>query len=178
MITFGTNPGMGIGISKKIPVSNETGSGKSSYEKSLNYMGFHEAEPMLGKPVDYVFIGSCTNGRIEDFRAFASIVKGRKKADNVTAWIVPGSHIVEQQIKEEGILDILTEAGFSLRQPGCSACLAMNDDKIPAGKYAVSTSNRNFEGRQGPGARTMLASPLVAAAAAVTGVVTDPRELI
>lgn len=178
MITFGTNPGMGIGISKSIPVSNETGSGKSSYEKSLNYMGFHEAEPMLGKPVDYVFIGSCTNGRIEDFRAFASIVKGRKKADNVTAWIVPGSHIVEQQIKEEGILDILTEAGFQLRQPGCSACLAMNDDKIPAGKYAVSTSNRNFEGRQGPGARTMLASPLVAAAAAVTGVVTDPRELI
>lgn len=178
MITFGTNPGMGIGISKKIPFSHETGSGKSSYEKSLNYMGFHEAEPMLGKPVDYVFIGSCTNGRIEDFRAFASIVKGRKKADNVTAWIVPGSHIVEQQIKEEGILDILTEAGFSLRQPGCSACLAMNDDKIPAGKYAVSTSNRNFEGRQGPGARTMLASPLVAAAAAVTGVVTDPRELI
>jgi len=178
MITFGTNPGMGIGISKNIPVSHESGSGKSSYEKSLNYMGFHEDEPMLGKPVDYVFIGSCTNGRIEDFRAFASIVKGRKKADNVTAWIVPGSHIVEQQIKEEGILDILTEAGFSLRQPGCSACLAMNDDKIPAGKYAVSTSNRNFEGRQGPGARTMLASPLVAAAAAVTGVVTDPRELI
>lgn len=178
MITFGTNPGMGIGISKNIPVSHESGSGKSSYEKSLNYMGFHEAEPMLGKPVDYVFIGSCTNGRIEDFRAFASIVKGRKKADNVTAWIVPGSHIVEQQIKEEGILDILTEAGFQLRQPGCSACLAMNDDKIPAGKYAVSTSNRNFEGRQGPGARTMLASPLVAAAAAVTGVVTDPRQLM
>jgi 3-isopropylmalate/(R)-2-methylmalate dehydratase large subunit len=178
MITFGTNPGMGIGISKQIPVSQETGSGKSSYEKSLNYMGFHEDEPMLGKPVDYVFIGSCTNGRIEDFRAFASIVKGRKKADNVTAWIVPGSHIVEQQIKEEGILDILTEAGFQLRQPGCSACLAMNDDKIPAGKYAVSTSNRNFEGRQGPGARTMLASPLVAAAAAVTGVVTDPRQLM
>lgn len=178
MITFGTNPGMGIGISQKIPVNNESGSGKSSYEKSLSYMGFHEAEPMIGKPVDYVFIGSCTNGRIEDFRAFASIVKGRKKADNVTAWIVPGSHIVEQQIKEEGILDILTEAGFQLRQPGCSACLAMNDDKIPAGKYAVSTSNRNFEGRQGPGARTMLASPLVAAAAAVTGVVTDPRQLM
>ncbi len=178
MITFGTNPGMGIGISKNIPVSHESGSGKSSYEKSLNYMGFHEDEPMLGKPVDYVFIGSCTNGRIEDFRAFASIVKGRKKADNVTAWIVPGSHIVEQQIREEGILDILTEAGFQLRQPGCSACLAMNDDKIPAGKYAVSTSNRNFEGRQGPGARTMLASPLVAAAAAVTGVVTDPRQLM
>jgi 3-isopropylmalate/(R)-2-methylmalate dehydratase large subunit len=178
MITFGTNPGMGIGINKHIPVSKEAGSGKSSYEKSLNYMGFHEDDSMLGKKVDYVFVGSCTNGRIEDFRAFASIIKGRKKADHVTAWIVPGSHIVEQQIKDEGILDILTEAGFQLRQPGCSACLAMNDDKIPAGKYAVSTSNRNFEGRQGPGARTMLASPLVAAAAAVTGIVTDPRELI
>jgi 3-isopropylmalate/(R)-2-methylmalate dehydratase large subunit len=177
MITFGTNPGMGIGISKHIPLS-ESGSGKASYEKSLNYMGFHEDDSMLGKKVDYVFIGSCTNGRIEDFRAFASIIKGRKKAEHVTAWIVPGSHIVEQQIKDEGILDILTEAGFQLRQPGCSACLAMNDDKIPAGKYAVSTSNRNFEGRQGPGARTMLASPLVAAAAAVTGVVTDPRELL
>ena len=178
MITFGTNPGMGMGISKRIPVSQELGSGKSSYEKSLNYMGFQEDDGMLGKKVDYVFIGSCTNGRIEDFRAFASIIKGRKKADHVTAWIVPGSHVVERQIREEGILDILQEAGFELRQPGCSACLAMNDDKIPAGKYAVSTSNRNFEGRQGPGARTMLASPLVAAAAAVTGVVTDPRELI
>jgi 3-isopropylmalate/(R)-2-methylmalate dehydratase large subunit len=178
MITYGTNPGMGIGISKKIPLAGEVESGKATYEKALDYMGFHEGEPMVGKKVDYVFIGSCTNGRIEDFRAFASIVKGRKKADNVTAWIVPGSHIVEQQIKEEGILDILTEAGFQLRQPGCSACLAMNDDKIPAGKYAVSTSNRNFEGRQGPGARTLLASPLVAAAAAVTGKVTDPRELI
>lgn len=178
MITYGTNPGMGIGITKKIPLAEEVGGGKSTYEKSLDYMGFHEGEEMVGKKVDYVFIGSCTNGRIEDFRAFASIVKGRKKADNVTAWIVPGSHIVEQQIKEEGILDILTEAGFQLRQPGCSACLAMNDDKIPAGKYAVSTSNRNFEGRQGPGARTLLASPLVAAAAAITGKVTDPRELI
>lgn len=178
MITYGTNPGMGIGISKKIPTAAEVGGAKASYEKSLNYMGFHEADPMIGKQVDYVFIGSCTNGRIEDFRAFASIVKGRKKADNVTAWIVPGSHIVEQQIKEEGIYDILKEAGFELRQPGCSACLAMNDDKIPAGKYAVSTSNRNFEGRQGPGARTLLASPLVAAAAAVTGKVTDPRELL
>jgi 3-isopropylmalate/(R)-2-methylmalate dehydratase large subunit len=178
MITYGTNPGMGTGISQHIPVTQETGSGKSSYEKSLGYMGFKEDEALLGKKVDYVFIGSCTNGRIEDFRAFASIIKGRKKADNITAWIVPGSHIVEQQIKDEGILDILTDAGFELRQPGCSACLAMNDDKIPAGKYAVSTSNRNFEGRQGPGARTLLASPLVAAAAAVTGVVTDPRELI
>ncbi|WP_247237042.1 3-isopropylmalate dehydratase large subunit [Telluribacter sp. SYSU D00476] len=178
MITYGTNPGMGMGISKSIPTAEEVEGGKATYDKALNYMGFDESESMIGKQVDYVFIGSCTNGRIEDFRAFASIVKGRKKADNITAWIVPGSHIVEQQIKEEGILDILTDAGFQLRQPGCSACLAMNDDKIPAGKYAVSTSNRNFEGRQGPGARTLLASPLVAAAAAVTGRVTDPRELL
>ncbi|MBO9205192.1 MULTISPECIES: 3-isopropylmalate dehydratase large subunit [Niastella] len=178
MITYGTNPGMGIGITKHIPTAEQIGSSKASYDKSLAYMDFHEDDTMIGKKIDYVFIGSCTNGRIEDFRAFASVIKGRKKADHVTAWIVPGSHIVEQQIKDEGILDILLAAGFQLRQPGCSACLAMNDDKIPAGKYAVSTSNRNFEGRQGPGARTLLASPLVAAAAAVTGFVTDPRELI
>jgi 3-isopropylmalate/(R)-2-methylmalate dehydratase large subunit len=178
MITYGTNPGMGIGITKNIPSAEQIGSSKASFDKSLAYMDFHEHDTMIGKKIDYVFIGSCTNGRIEDFRAFASVIKGRKKADHVTAWIVPGSHIVEQQIKDEGILDILLAAGFQLRQPGCSACLAMNDDKIPAGKYAVSTSNRNFEGRQGPGARTLLASPLVAAAAAVTGFVTDPRELI
>jgi 3-isopropylmalate/(R)-2-methylmalate dehydratase large subunit len=178
MITYGTNPGLGTGISKHIPMANQVKDGEASYHKALKYMGFAEDEVIIGKQVDYVFLGSCTNGRIEDFRAFASIVKGRKKADNITAWLVPGSHVVEAQIKEEGILDILTEAGFLLRQPGCSACLAMNDDKIPAGKYAVSTSNRNFEGRQGPGARTLLASPLVAAAAAVTGVVTDPREFL
>ena len=178
MITYGTNPGMGLGVSESIPTAEQVGGGKTTYDKALNYMGFHENEAMKGKQIDYVFLGSCTNGRIEDFRAFASIVKGRKKADNITAWLVPGSHIVESQIKEEGILEILTEAGFALRQPGCSACLAMNDDKVPAGKYAVSTSNRNFEGRQGPGARTLLASPLVAAAAAVTGVVTDPRDLM
>jgi 3-isopropylmalate/(R)-2-methylmalate dehydratase large subunit len=178
MITYGTNPGMGMGISNAIPKAGEVEGGAATFAKSLNYMGFQEGEAMMGKPVDFVFIGSCTNGRIEDFRAFASIVKGRKKADNVTAWLVPGSHIVEKQIQEEGLLDIFQQAGFTLRQPGCSACLAMNDDKIPAGKYAVSTSNRNFEGRQGPGSRTMLASPLVAAAAAVTGVVTDPRTLI
>ena len=178
MITYGTNPGMGIGISNCIPLSNQVEEGKATYEKSLNYMGFGEGQAMQNKAIDFVFLGSCTNGRIEDFRDFTSIVKGRKKADNVTAWLVPGSHIVEAQIKEEGLLDILTEAGFELRQPGCSACLAMNDDKVPAGKYAVSTSNRNFEGRQGPGSRTLLASPLVAAAAAVTGKVTDPRELI
>jgi 3-isopropylmalate/(R)-2-methylmalate dehydratase large subunit len=169
---------MGMGISNNIPRAKDLAGGVSTYEKSLNYMGFHEEDQMIGKKIDFVFVGSCTNGRIEDFRAFASIIKGRKKADHVTAWIVPGSHVVVQQIKEEGILDILTEAGFLLREPGCSACLAMNDDKIPAGKYAVSTSNRNFEGRQGPGARTLLASPLVAAAAAVTGYVTDPRDLM
>jgi 3-isopropylmalate/(R)-2-methylmalate dehydratase large subunit len=128
-------------------------------------------------PVDYVFVGSCTNGRIEDFRQFAEAVKGKKKADNVTVWIVPGSGQVEKQIKAEGIDKVLAEAGIELRQPGCSACLAMNDDKVPAGKLAVATSNRNFEGRQGPGSRTMLASPLTAAAAAVTGVVSDPREV-
>jgi len=177
-ITYGTNPGLGTGISKNIPKATDVKDGGASYLKSLAYMGFAEDEKIIGKKVDYVFLGSCTNGRIEDFRAFASIVKGRKKADNITAWLVPGSHIVESQIKEEGILEILNESGFQLRQPGCSACLAMNDDKIPAGKYAVSTSNRNFEGRQGPGARTLLASPLVAAAAAVTGVITDPRDLL
>jgi len=178
MITYGTNPGMGTGISKNIPNAESVEGGVATYKKSLNYMGFGEGDAMIGKSVDYVFLGSCTNGRIEDFRAFASIVKGRKKANNITAWLVPGSHIVEAAIKEEGILDIITEAGFQLREPGCSACLAMNDDKVPAGKLAVSTSNRNFEGRQGPGSRTLLASPLVAAATAVTGVVTDPRTLL
>jgi len=178
MITYGTNPGMGMGISKNIPNAEAVEGGVATYKKSLEYMGYGENDAMIGKKIDYVFLGSCTNGRIEDFRAFASIVKGRKKADNVTAWLVPGSHEVEALIKKEGILDIINEAGFVLRQPGCSACLAMNDDKVPAGKYAVSTSNRNFEGRQGPGSRTLLASPLVAAAAAVTGVVTDPRELL
>ncbi len=178
MITYGTNPGMGIGISNGIPSAEAVEGGVATYKKSLQYMDFNEGDSMMGKSIDFVFLGSCTNGRIEDFRAFASIVKGRKKADNVTAWLVPGSHKVEAAIKEEGILNILQEAGFELREPGCSACLAMNEDKIPPGKYAVSTSNRNFEGRQGPGARTLLASPLVAAAAAVTGKVTDPRELM
>ena len=178
MITYGTNPGMGLGVTKSIPNANEVEGGEATYKKSLGYMNFSEGDSMIGKDVDFVFIGSCTNGRIEDFRAFTSIVKGRKKADNITAWLVPGSHKVEAAIKEEGLLDILTEAGFELREPGCSACLAMNDDKVPAGKLAVSTSNRNFEGRQGPGSRTLLASPLMAAAAAVTGKVTDPRELM
>ena len=170
MITYGTNPGMGMPVDGRIP--------EDAARKSLDYMGLTAGEALLGHKVDYVFLGACTNGRIEDFRAFASIVKGRKKAEGVTAWLVPGSWMVLDQIKEEGLDKVLEEAGFALRQPGCSACLAMNDDKIPAGMYSVSTSNRNFEGRQGPGSRTFLASPLTAAAAAVTGVVTDPRELL
>ena len=178
MITYGTNPGMGIGISKGIPNASAIDGGAATYKKSLNYMGYKEGDSMLGKDIDFVFLGSCTNGRIEDFRAFTDIIKGHKKAANVTAWLVPGSHKVQEAIKSEGLLDILENAGFELREPGCSACLAMNEDKIPTGKYAVSTSNRNFEGRQGPGSRTLLASPTVAAAAAITGKVTDPRTLI
>ncbi len=178
MITYGTNPGMGMGITNSIPTTEGMDeASRTSFEKSLDYMGFQPGEPLLGKKIDYVFLGACTNGRIEDFRAFASIVRGRKKADGVVAWLVPGSWMVDAQIREEGLDKILKEAGFAIRQPGCSACLAMNDDKVPAGKYAVSTSNRNFEGRQGPGSRTLLASPVVAAAAAVTGGITDPREL-
>lgn len=178
-ITYGTNPGMGIGITESIPNLDEIeDAGKASFMKALNYMGFEPGQKLIGHKVDYVFLGACTNGRIEDFRAFASLVKGKKKADNITAWLVPGSWAVDRQIREEGLDKILEDAGFAIRQPGCSACLAMNDDKIPAGKYSVSTSNRNFEGRQGPGARTILASPLVASAAAVTGVITDPRTMI
>ena len=177
MITYGTNPGMGISINSGIPSSNQHGGNKETFLKSLEYMDYSEGDKILGKKIDFVFLGSCTNGRIEDFRAFTNIVKGRKKAPNVTAWLVPGSHKVEKAIKDEGLLTILNESGFELREPGCSACLAMNDDKIPPGKYAVSTSNRNFEGRQGPGSRTLLASPIVAAAAAITGKVTDPRYL-
>ena len=179
MITYGTNPGMGTGITQSIPTLDGMGeAAQASFMKSMNYMGFQPGEPLLGKKIDYVFLGACTNGRIEDFRAFASIVKGRKKADDVVAWLVPGSWMVLDEIKAEGLDKVLEAAGFEIRQPGCSACLAMNDDKVPAGKYAVSTSNRNFEGRQGPGSRTLLASPLTAAAAAVTGEITDPRELI
>lgn len=180
-VTYGTNPGMGIGITQAIPgVETFDEAGKKSYLKSLDYMGFKPGEKLLGKKVDYVFLGACTNGRIEDFRAFADIVKksGKKKAENVIAWLVPGSWLVDEEIRKEGLDKVLNEAGFEIRQPGCSACLAMNDDKIPAGKLSVSTSNRNFEGRQGQGARTILASPLVAAAAAVTGVITDPREFL
>lgn len=179
MITYGTNPGMGMAVTDSIPeIAEIDEAGKASYLKSLDYMGFKPGQQVLGTPVDYVFLGACTNGRIEDFRAFASIVRGRHKAENVTAWLVPGSWMVSDQIKAEGLDIILKDAGFEIRQPGCSACLAMNDDKIPAKKLSVSTSNRNFEGRQGPGARTVLASPLTAAAAAVTGVITDPRTLL
>lgn len=179
MITYGTNPGMGMAIDDNIPaiekIKNEA---SESFLKSLAYMGFKPGMKILGHPIDYVFVGSCTNGRIEDLRAFTQMVRGRKKASNITALIVPGSKMVEQQAISEGLVEILNDAGFDLRQPGCSSCLAMNEDKIPSGKYAVSTSNRNFEGRQGPGARTLLASPLTAAAAAITGMITDPRELI
>lgn len=168
MITYGTNPGMGIKISENIPNSNS-----ATDKKSLAYMNFSEGETLIGKPINYVFIGSCTNSRIEDFRVAADYIKGKQKAENVTAWLVPGSRQVEAQIIEEGLKGVFEAAGFELRQPGCSACLAMNDDKIPQGEYCVSTSNRNFEGRQGQGSRTILASPLVAAATAVEGAIID-----
>ena len=178
-ITYGTNPGMGIDINGFIPTLNMISKNEqTSFKKALNYMGFQPGEKLLGHPVDYVFLGACTNGRIEDFRAFSSIVKGKHKDPGITAWLVPGSWLVDEQIRKEGLDKILETAGFKIRQPGCSACLAMNDDKIPSGKYAVSTSNRNFEGRQGPGSRTILASPYVAAAAAITGKITDPRTLL
>lgn len=179
MITYGTNPGMGIGISENIPTTETINENdRSGLSKSLAYMGLQPGSPIKGQKIDYVFIGSCTNSRIEDLRMVASFVKGKKKADNVEVWVVPGSKQVETQAIQEGIDKIFEEAGFMLRQPGCSACLGMNEDKIPAGKYCISTSNRNFEGRQGAGARTLLASPLTAAAAAITGEVTDVRELL
>ena len=171
MITYGTNPGMGIKISENIPVETS-----SSEMKSLEYMSFEAGESLIDTPINYVFIGSCTNSRIEDFRVAAEFIKGKQKAQNVTAWLVPGSRQVETQIQEEGLKQIFEAAGFELRQPGCSACLAMNDDKIPQGEYCVSTSNRNFEGRQGPGSRTILASPLVAAATAIEGKIIDIRK--
>ncbi|HEX7844440.1 MAG TPA: aconitase family protein, partial [Chitinophagaceae bacterium] len=179
MITYGTNPGMGIGVTENIPTNatiNETD--KSGLSKSLAYMGLTEGSPIKGQKIDYVFIGSCTNSRIEDLRMVADFIKGKKKASDVEVWIVPGSKQVEAQAIEEGIDKVFEEAGFMLRQPGCSACLGMNEDKIPAGKYCISTSNRNFEGRQGAGARTLLASPLTAAAAAITGEVSDVREML
>jgi len=179
MITYGTNPGMGIGISEVIPTLDQIDEKDlPSYKKALDYMDLKDGQPMLGQHVDYVFIGSCTNSRIEDLREVAAFVKGKRKAPHITAWIVPGSKQVETQAKAEGLDKIFEEAGFFLREPGCSACLGMNEDKIPAGKYCISTSNRNFEGRQGPNARTFLASPLMAAAAAVSGKVTDIRDMI
>ena len=177
-ITYGTNPGAGIAIDECIPtLDNIAATDKEQFLSQLQYMQFQPGEKLEGHPVDYCFLGACTNGRIEDFRAFASVVKGKKKADNVVAWLVPGSWLVRQQIIDEGIDQILEEAGFELRLPSCSSCLAMNPDKVPAGKLSISTSNRNFVGRQGPGARTILASPLVVAASAITGVITDPRKL-
>src|SRR5690606_35264153 len=179
MITYGTNPGMGMGIKENIPaIEAQPESEQFSYQKALEYMGFEDESSILGKPIDYVFIGSCTNSRIEDLREVASFVKGKQKAPGVEVWIVPGSKQVEKQAIDEGLDRIFESAGFQLREPGCSACLGMNEDKIPAGKYCVSTSNRNFEGRQGPNARTMLVSPLTAAAAAVTGRISDIRELL
>ncbi len=178
-ITYGTNPGAGIAIDEAIPtLGSMPEEERAGFLSQLDYMQFCPGERLLGHPVDYVFLGACTNGRIEDFRAFASIVKGKKKADNVVAWLVPGSWLVRQQIVDEGIDKVLEEAGFELRLPSCSSCLAMNPDKVPSGKLCISTSNRNFVGRQGPGARTILASPLTVAAAAITGVITDPRTLL
>lgn len=177
-ITYGTNPGAGIAIDECIPsLESIPEQERQGFTEQLAYMQFEPGQRLEGTPVDYCFLGACTNGRIEDFRAFASIVKGRKKADHVVAWLVPGSWKVRQQIIDEGIEEVLRKAGFELRLPSCSACLAMNPDKVPAGKLSISTSNRNFVGRQGPGARTILASPLVVAASAVTGVITDPRKL-
>ncbi len=173
MITYGTNPGMAVGISQPVPHPTD-----HTQAKALEYMGIEPGKPLEGHPVDYVFIGSCTNARIEDLRAVAQLVKGKKKAAGVTVWIVPGSKQVEAQARAEGLDKIFESAGFQLRQPGCSACLAMNEDKVPFGKCCISTSNRNFEGRQGPGARTILASPLMAAAAAITGRITDVRKLL
>lgn len=179
MITYGTNPGMGTAVTSNIPTVEEVGENdKKGLPKSLEYMGLQQGQQIIGQHVDYVFFGSCTNSRIEDFREAAKILKGRKKASHVEAYLVPGSYQVMEQAKAEGLDKVFEEAGFELRGAGCSACLGMNEDKIPAGKYCVSTSNRNFEGRQGPGARTMLASPLTAAATAIKGVVTDPREFI
>ena len=179
MITYGTNPGMGVSVNGEIPALDQVDEKeKKSFEKSLSYMGLQPGSKMKGKKVDYVFIGSCTNSRIEDLRMVASFVKGKKKAADVQVWVVPGSKQVEKQAIEEGIDKIFEAAGFQLRQPGCSACLGMNEDKIPAGKYCISTSNRNFEGRQGPNARTFLASPLTAALAAITGEVGDVRQYL
>jgi 3-isopropylmalate/(R)-2-methylmalate dehydratase large subunit len=180
MITYGTNPGMGMKVTDRIPTLEELKdiNERPSFSKSLEYMGLDAGAGLLGKPVDYVFIGSCTNARIEDLRLVANMVKGKKRAEGVEVWVIPGSKQVEEQAIKEGLDKIFTEAGFELRQPGCSACLGMNEDKVPPGKYCISTSNRNFEGRQGPKSRTFLASPLSAAAAAITGKVTDVRELM
>ncbi len=180
MITYGTNPGMGMPIDGTIPTAEQLpdASSRQALDKAMTYMGLTPGKPLLGHAIDAVFIGSCTNGRLSDLRAAAAVLKDRKVAASVRVMIVPGSQRVRQQAEAEGLDVIFKAAGAEWREAGCSACLAMNDDKVPAGKYAVSTSNRNFEGRQGPGSRTFLASPLTAAASAITGVVTDPRTLL
>ena len=180
MITYGTNPGMGLSVTGTVPTleSMKDATEKQNFEKAMQYMGLTPGQTLLGMPVQHVFIGSCTNSRIEDFRLVASIIKGKKKAPNVQTLIVPGSQEVAKQIKAEGLDTIFEEVGIPIRQAGCSACLGMNEDKIPAGQYCISTSNRNFEGRQGAGARTLLASPLTAAAALLTGKITDIRSLL
>jgi 3-isopropylmalate/(R)-2-methylmalate dehydratase large subunit len=180
MITYGTNPGMGMRVTDRIPTAAELKeiNEQTSFQKALDYMGLEGGSALLGKPVDYVFIGSCTNARIEDLRLVASLVKGKQKAPSVEVWVIPGSKQVEDQARQEGLDKVFEAAGFELRSPGCSACLGMNEDKVPPGKYCVATSNRNFEGRQGPKSRTFLASPLSAAAAAITGKVSDVRDLL
>lgn len=180
MITYGTNPGLGIAINALVPTLESIADEgeRKNVIKALKYMGLHAGQSLKGMPVQNVFIGSCTNSRIEDLRLVASIIKGKHKNEQVNVMIVPGSQQVAAQLKAEGLDKIFEAAGFKIRQAGCSACLGMNEDKIPAEEYCISTSNRNFEGRQGAGARTLLASPLTAAAAAITGVVTDVRELL
>ena len=180
MVTYGTNPGMGLSVNGKLPTleSITDATEKQNFEKALKYMGLTPGQSLLGMPVQNVFIGSCTNSRIEDFRLVASIIKGKQKDPNVKTLIVPGSQAVAKQIIAEGLDKIFAAAGVEIRQAGCSACLGMNEDKIPAGEYCISTSNRNFEGRQGAGARTMLVSPLTAAAALLTGKITDIRTML
>jgi 3-isopropylmalate/(R)-2-methylmalate dehydratase large subunit len=177
MVTFGTNPGMAVPITGRVPKpeQEQTRESRESLQKALSYMGLNPGEAMQERAVDVVFVGSCTNGRISDLRLAASILQGQKVAKGVRLIVVPGSEVVRAQAEAEGIDQIVREAGGEWRYAGCSMCIAMNGDHLSPGQYAISTSNRNFEGRQGKGGRTFLASPLSAAASAVTGRVTDPR---
>ncbi|HEY0483298.1 MAG TPA: 3-isopropylmalate dehydratase large subunit [Kofleriaceae bacterium] len=180
MITFGTNPGMGIAVTGRVPSPADTpdAAQRASLDKALHYMDLAPGEPLLGHAIDVVFIGSCTNARIADLRAAAGVMAGRRVADGVRALVVPGSKAVKRQAEREGLDQVFRDAGAEWREAGCSMCIAMNGDRLEPGQYAVSTSNRNFEGRQGPGGRTFLASPLTAAASAVTGRITDVRSLL